>query len=31
VDSIELVTDRPYVQPLMDFFRKRALRLKRTG
>ena len=31
VDSIELVTDRPYVIPLMDFFRKRALRLKRTG
>lgn len=31
VDSIQLVTDRPYVTPLMDFFKKRSLRLKRTG
>ncbi len=31
VDGVELMTDRPYVPPLMDFFRKRALRLKRTG
>lgn len=31
VDFIGLNTDRPYVPPLMEFFRKRALRLKRTG
>jgi uncharacterized protein (DUF58 family) len=31
VDFINLYTNRPYVPPLMEFFRKRALRLKRTG
>jgi len=31
VDYVELRTDQPYVGPLMEFFRKRALRLKRKS
>jgi uncharacterized protein (DUF58 family) len=31
VDHIELVTNGEYVKPLFEFFKKRALRLKRTG
>jgi uncharacterized protein (DUF58 family) len=31
VDHVELVTDSPYVKPLFEFFKKRAMRLKRTG
>jgi uncharacterized protein (DUF58 family) len=31
VDSVELTTGGGYVQPLFEFFKKRAMRLKRTG
>jgi uncharacterized protein (DUF58 family) len=31
VDHIDLFTNQPYAPALMEFFRKRALRLKRTG
>lgn len=31
VDAVELVTGGGYVQPLLEFFKKRAMRLKKTG
>jgi uncharacterized protein (DUF58 family) len=31
VDYVELFTDRPYAPPLMDFFRRRALRIRRLS